>query len=361
MEPRQLISEAGIPIVSDYGRPREFTARDLRNLLRRQAYVRVPYNTASSNGAPRRLVVYAKTPNGWREMSRDRLNQAMLMRGPKQNQSLFSTVFVDGLGMDKNAQYENLKKQLLTAYERQRRVQESLPESDEVEQLRAFVEQEREIFEGDNEARAKDLTGMYKQPNQGAYAIVVRLPRGMSVPDLFKPITEPLTRPVAFEPSAEAVQSMVEEAIDRAEKEQPPLVVQETFDFEPEKERYEDAGPPSYDTVEPAEVPNDEPPAYAPPAMPSAPPLPSAPPTTFASGYQPPVKQRLDVAVGPGTDIKSEDLMLAEEVPPPPPRAPRVTFEDKPDFLTVLRQKINPDQVRNYRDDESSSSFPVDE
>lgn len=358
MEPRPLISAAGIPIVSDYGRPREFTAQDLRDMLRRQAYVRVPYNATSAKDAPRKLVVYAKTPNGWREMSRDRVNQAMLMRGPRQNQSLFSSVFVDGLGMPKTAQYENLKKQLLTAAERQQRVKDALSNSDEAELMRAFLAQERAIFEGDNEARTKDLTGMYKQPNQGAYAIVVRLPRGMSVPDLFKPITEPHTRP--FEPSTEAVKAMVEQAMVKEE-------LPETFEFEPEKDLYDDVPQPPSAPDEPEEEASprtntpDEPeaPPFQPPNnAPVAPPLPSAVPTPGAKFS----RQRATVD---SPDIKSEDLMLAEDVPPPPPLrpAPRVTFEEKPDFLTVLRKSLkNPEQLKTYNpDDESGSAFPDEE
>ena len=385
MEPRPLISAAGIPIVSDYGRPREFTAQDLRDMLRRQAYVRVPYNATSAKDAPRKLVVYAKTPNGWREMSRDRVNQAMLMRGPRQNQSLFSSVFVDGLGMPKTAQYENLKKQLLTAAERQQRVKDALSNSDEAELMRAFLAQERAIFEGDNEARTKDLTGMYKQPNQGAYAIVVRLPRGMSVPDLFKPITEPHTRP--FEPSAEAVKAMVEQAM---VKEEPP----ETFNFEPEKDLYDDVPQPPSAPDEPEEEeppqnnapdePEDAPPFQPSTNAPVAPPLPFAAPkfgrqrATVDEPEVPPFQPSTTAPVAPplpfaapkfgrqratvdSPDIKSEDLMLADDVPPPPPLrpAPRVTFEEKPDFLTVLRKSLkNPEQLKTYNpDDESGSAF----
>lgn len=342
MNYKPLISEAGIPIVSDYGATRIITARDLRNMLNRHAYERIPYTSALPPNGPQRLAVYAKTPNGWRELSRDTINKAMLMRGPRQNQSMMSSVFADGLGLPKNAQYENLKKQLLTAQERRERIQSLV---DDANHMQAFNEEEREIFEGDDEVKG-DLTGLYKQPNQAAYAIVVRLPRGMTVPDLFMPITEPLKRPVAFEPSAEAVQAMVEE----------PAIKKEVFTFEPEKALYTDQ-PPEYET------PWDEAPPYESPEVeePESPEVEEPQPILQLFEETPPPPPPPPAPTPPPLpplllkDINSDDLVLASErlVRPQPPR---VAFEEKPDFLTLLRARIDPDQVRNF-EDESSSSF----
>ena len=173
----------------------------------------------------------------------------------------------------------------------------------------------------------------------------------MSVPDLFKPITEPHTRP--FEPSAEAVKAMVEQAMVKEE-------LPETFEFEPEKDLYDDVPQPPSAPDEPEEEeprqnnapdePEDAPPFQPSTNAPVAPPLPFAAPK-FG-------RQRATVD---SPDIKSEDLMLADDVPPPPPLrpAPRVTFEEKPDFLTVLRKSLkNPEQLKTYNpDDESGSAF----
>jgi hypothetical protein len=139
-------------------------------------------------------------------------------------------------------------------------------------------------------------------------------------------------------------------------KEEPP----ETFNFEPEKDLYDDVPPPSTQFEPEEEEPRqnnvpDEPevPPFQPPTnAPVAPPLPFAAPK-FG-------RQRATVD---SPDIKSEDLMLAEDVPPPPLRpAPRVTFEEKPDFLTVLRKSLkNPEQLKTYNPDESGSAFPDEE
>jgi hypothetical protein len=120
---------------------------DRRLLQLLQHYKRVPVGTRYNWTGPHSFVVYVKTPSGWRELTRDGMAKAWGTQGVRPTRSLFRSIFSDVLNLDED-DYESVKRQL--------------------------------------HEPGNDVVGLYQKPNLPSYAMVVRLPRGVVVSDLFK-------------------------------------------------------------------------------------------------------------------------------------------------------------------------------
>jgi len=171
----------------------------MRQLLTNGQFKQLPFNSALPVGNPVKLVVYAKLPGGWGEISPDRLQDAIRTRGPNSTTTMFRTIFHNLLDPK---DYELLKTQLMT-------------EEDKQERFNDMFAGALEDIDGsfDSLFRDRGVTGLFKKANQPSYAIVVKLPRGMEARDIFRPVTVPPDEP----PSAYTLpREAVIEAMSRA-------------------------------------------------------------------------------------------------------------------------------------------------
>ncbi len=201
-------------------RPTELSRLDdafIREMLARGEFKQLPFKSMfPSNG---HLTVYAKTPNGWAQMAPQTLERAMRTRGPNSTTPMFRSIF--GSMVDPQ-NYQTLKKQLMTQADKQDVFNDMFGDAlgvggEDAETIQTLFES---LFGGEERA---PVTGLYKKASQPTYAMVVKLPRGVLVKDVFSPVNLP-PKEAAFMPSEKVVRETLEATFMPSEK-----VVQQTL------------------------------------------------------------------------------------------------------------------------------------
>jgi hypothetical protein len=191
--------------------------------------------------------VYTKTADGWTQMAPAHLQNAMRTRGPNSSTALFRSIFGD---LVDPSQYEGLKKQLMTREDREEAFNERF--GDALGTVGEDAKLARDLF-ASLFGPEDPVTGLYKKPTQPAYAMVLKLPRGMKAQDVFAPVPlPPPEQPATFLPPAETLLQIFASA--------PPPLEETTYPFTSEQDTPPPKPPKKKDP--PLVVEEDNPPPY---------------------------------------------------------------------------------------------------
>ena len=248
----------------------------IRELLANGNFRQVPYTTKFRINGPSNFVVYGKTDDGWAQMAQAHLQDAMRSRGPNSTTALFRSIFED---LVDPAQYEGLKKQLMTREDKQAAFNAMFGDALGAVGNDAKLGQDlfASLFGQDD-----PVTGLYKKATQPAYAMVLKLPRGMNAQDIFAPVPPPPPEPTSFMPPAEKLREILQAAQASAPSAPPPE--ETTFPFSSEQDT-----PPPKTRLKPQPdlVEEDNPPPYIDPQTILAPqPKPLITQDPFSTGDQ---------------------------------------------------------------------------